>query len=353
MATIYKRKGSPYFWIKYQKLDSIKPVQESTGLRWDSPLEVKQAKRLCAEKSLIELKEKDFTGGHRFIDWVPTFLKERYHQSNRTFATTFHRWQAMQKYLAGEGIYSPRQVTYKTALSYLQWRQDSGASRNTAIHEIKLLSLIMNEAVKRDFVQVNPCMRMGLKRDKPKEKPEFTNDQIKNIREELSRIDEKGKRVWPEWMTIAFEIGIHQGCRIREVSVNFRDIDFKRKTITFDAKGSNRFTTTLHPDLAPILKKVKDSGAKVTCELPRWPSKWFQMLFEKLGMRDGKRDYCFHCCRVTVITRLARSQNVSMSQAMRFVSHSSHTVHRIYQRLGVEDLASCVEAISLTCNQKD
>ncbi len=142
-------------------------------------------------------------------------------------------------------------------------------------------------------------------------------------------------------MYVAFEIGIHQGARLRETSVPFEDIDFERQSITFNAKGNNRFTTALHPDLAPILKKIKDRGLERTCILPDWPSKAFATLFQKIGMTK----VCFHCTRVTVITRLARA-GVPISQAMRFVGHASHTVHEIYQRLGVDDLSACLKALS-------
>lgn len=39
----------------------------------------------------------------------------------------------------------------------------------------------------------------------------------------------------------------------------------------------------------------------------------------------------------TFITRLARNR-VPLSHAMRLVNHASTTIHRVYQRLGVEDV---------------
>lgn len=54
---------------------------------------------------------------------------------------------------------------------------------------------------------------------------------------------------------------------------------------------------------------------------------------------------CFHCTRVTVITKMARA-GVPMAVAMAYVLHSSSLVHKIYQRLGIADLGSAVAAIS-------
>jgi hypothetical protein len=62
------------------------------------------------------------------------------------------------------------------------------------------------------------------------------------------------------------------------------------------------------------------------------------------------RHLCFHCTRVTVITRLCRA-NVSESQAMRFVGHASETIHRVYQRLRAEDVSACVSALRIPSSE--
>ncbi len=165
----------------------------------------------------------------------------------------------------------------------------------------------------------------------------MTDDEVSKIRKELKR------KKWPDWMSVAFEIAIRQGCRLRETSLSMRDIDLERKspTITFNAKGGKRFTTALHPELIPMIKKWKAEGREKTCEMPLMPSKYWWQLFKKLKMRH----LCFHCTRVTVITRLARA-GVPISQAMRFVGHASETIHRVYQRLTADDLDPCLKALT-------
>lgn len=353
MASLYKRIGSPYWWLKFKRGEIIK--QQSTGLRWSMPLETKQARRLCAERSLEEVRDKAIGGGNadgeRFTDWVEPFFHERYRDSKRTLEAATHRWRSLLRYFAEMDIVFPRQISYSTALDYLRWRQRGGAGRNTAIHEIKLLSLIMDEAMKRGACDKNPCAKSGLKRDKADEKPEITYEQERAIREELAReID--GVRVWPEWMGNAFELGIHQGCRLRECKVpmeNFRIFTSangaKEGTVRFLKKGGKEFTTVLHPALFAMVERFQQEGRRYFSDMPALPSKWFTRLFRKLKMRG----YCFHCTRVTVVTRLARA-GVPPSQAMRYVSHSSWAVHQIYQRLSVDDLGQCLKA--LTPNQQ-
>jgi integrase len=333
MATIYRRDNSPYWWIKYRN-EQGKLVQESTHLRVDDAVQIRQAKRMLIEKKLVEMKSPRMSGSDVFEHWVLSFLDRRYHGSTKSFDRQRACWENVEEYFKTINIISPRQVTYDLCVDYVRWRKGK-AARNTAIAEVKCLGMVMGEAVRRGFITENPCRKLGLKRDKPKEKPELTEDQITKIREEL-----KNER-WPDWMSVCFEMAIHQGCRLRETSVPFSDIDLDRGTITFDAKRANRFTTALHPDLKPLLHDLKKIGSTHTCKLPPLPSKWFRALFDHLGMRE----VCFHCTRVTVITRLARA-GVPMSQAMRFVGHASETIHRIYQRLSVDDLSACVKALS-------
>lgn len=53
---------------------------------------------------------------------------------------------------------------------------------------------------------------------------------------------------------------------------------------------------------------------------------------------------------MTVITRLARS-GVPEAKAMKFVGHASTEIHRIYQRLSVDDLACCHDPLQLPAIQ--
>jgi integrase len=341
MATIYTRKDSPFIWIKYRNEKGVS-VQESTGLRKDMRLDGKRAKELLAQKNLIEIQAGRVINAEFWQAWVPQFIKRRYLGKEKSFKAMVARWRNVESFLNEKLIYCPRQVSYRVALDFIEWRKERGASHNTALHEVKAFSLVISEAVKLGFVHANTITRLGIQKQKAREKPEITKDQEEAIRLELKAVvNGTNEPKWPEWMSTAFELGIHQGCRIRETSVPFKDIDFERQTITFNAKGSKRFTTALHPNLLPILKKLKERGDQVTCELPALPSKWFWMFFKNLGMPGVS----FHCTRVTVVTRLARA-GVPMSQAMRFVGHASETIHRVYQRLGVDDLSACLTALS-------
>ena len=340
MAFLYKRSDSPYWWIKYKEHGAW--VQEATGLRHASNLDTKQARQLRLEKALEEAKEHSGSPQERFEAWAHVYLTERYKNSPKTLRRYQGSLRVWLVFLAGRKILMPRQIRYGDLVEFLRWRQKEGdpcqgifkASNNTTRGDLAVLRIIMEEAVRRGFCSVNPCKSLGLKKEKAAEKPAITDEEVAKIRKELANEE------WPEWMSVAFEIAIRQGCRLRETSVPLRDIDLARQTITFNAKGGKRFTTALHPELIPMVQKWKTEGRATTCDMPTMPSKWWWMLFKKLKMRH----LCFHCTRVTVITRLARA-GVSISQAMRFVGHASETIHRVYQRLSVDDLGPCLKAL--------
>ncbi|MDR1282262.1 MAG: hypothetical protein LBK99_15785 [Opitutaceae bacterium] len=101
------------------------------------------------------------------------------------------------------------------------------------------------------------------------------------------------------------------------------------------------FTTRLYPGLAPLIRQLQEAGASHLCVLPRMASKDWWLFFRRLKMSH----LCFHCTRVTVITRLARA-GMPIQQAMRFVGHASAVVHQIYQCLQALDLGAAVAALA-------
>lgn len=333
MAHLYKRKNSPFWWIWWR--DGARVVRESTGLRVGVGADTRKAQELRAEKSLAE--SQSVARGENW-DWVPEFFADRYRKSPKTHSRYRTAWTSLRAFLDTHAIRAPRQLTYNHSLTFVKWRQTPPSplyrcSRNNALGEIKILGLIVQEAIRRGFALTNPCRSLGIREDPPAEKPAMTNEEIKKIRTALTKE--------PDWMRVAFEIAIHQGCRLRECAIPLEDFDLKRTSLTFRVvKGDRPFTTALHPNLIPMVKKWREEGRRLTCEMPSMPSKAWWLLFRRLKLKH----LCFHCTRVTVITRLARA-GVHQSQAMRYVGHASETIHRVYQRLSVEDLSACVAAL--------
>jgi integrase len=347
--SVYRRPGRPVWYVCFFCPDRLRWRSEATAFRLDDPAGKRKAVRLA------EGKVRDFellrrgVRGHGWSAWVPAFFAERYRAQPLTLQRYLNAWQWLQVWLMEAKIRQPAALQYRHAQAYLDWRLvqrrhcGKPVRRNTALVELRVLSLVMREAVRRDFATGNPLDRLGLRRDAAGEKPELTDSDIARIRAGL-QAREGGLPVNERWMTVSFEIALHQGCRLRETSVPMTQVDLVRGTITFDAKGRNGrahvFTTALHPGLRPLLEELKAAGAERTCILPRMAAREWWGLRKELGLGHTT----FHSTRVTVITRLARA-GIPQAQAMRFVGHANEAVHRIYQRLKVEDLGNCLGAL--------
>jgi integrase len=263
-------------------------------------------------------------------------------------------WRTLQMFIAEKKINSPAVFTRQHCFDFVDWRTAPNlargkycAGRNTALLDLKIMRLIMNEAVVRGFAIGNPCVKLQIGRAKNLIKPELTDDHIAIIRSEIAKIKNGDDR---EFFSNSFEIARYQGCRLRETLLNpLTQVDPKARRITFKAKGDREHVTRLHAALVPLFEQLRRDGRTETWKLPagarrQWPRiKWYRFL-QSIGLHQTTPGVCFHSLRVTAATRLARSQ-VLENLAQQFIGHASTTVHRLYQRLKPDDLADCESAI--------
>ncbi len=354
MASKYPRANSPYWWIKYKTPEGDYRCV-SSGLRRDNVKETHSADRLV-ERYEREEKKSNGNGdrqGSAFAEWVPGFIETNYNrpETAKTFEAYGWRWHTVQKFLTAQQIKYPRQISYAHAWKYLEWRKSGAegvkaASHNTALHEVKFLSMLMTQAVRRGFADGNPLLHPGIQKHKPAEKPAMTDEEISKIRQELGR--------WPEWMRTCFEIAIYTGCRLSDTNIPLKDVDLEAKTITLEKPkgGAERaFTAPLREELVPLFTRLKaERGNDQTAyDFIATGSKWEKP--SKMWWRFFKQNdelnlphLTFHCTRVTFITRGAR-QGVPQSKMMKLVNHASEEIHRVYQRLVVADVREELNAI--------
>ena len=340
MASLYRKKDSPYWWIQFTNAEGQRR-NKSTGLRTDDPTETVKARALRAQLEAKELERGagEVRGGS-WDQWVPQYL-ERHCQSPLTLRRYRGVWAWLSVWLQENRYHSPRAITYRNAIEYIEWRtkqkKRSGkkAKRNTAVMELKILSMIMGEAVRLGHADANPLVSLKIRRDKPAKKPEMTDEEIREIHAAL--------KAEPEWMQVCFEIALHTGCRLRETRIPLECIDFNENKITFPSPkgGEDRaFSIPMPTALRPLLQEICKSKQRATLEFPFQPSRRWQQFFIKIG----KPHLCFHCLRVTYVNRLRRA-GVPREAAMRLVNHASELVHQIYQREKVDDVAQWRDAV--------
>jgi len=345
MASLHKRKQSPFFWLKHRDNKGIIRYR-STGLRYDTEEGRKQANEL---KHTVALKELQRGGQVQTEGWV--WVQKALNPSFRTEASrqrTLGRWDIIESFLLEKGVNRPADVTPETTSDYMEWRttkkRGSGKmiARNTAIYEVGLFRRIMNYAVERKYVQTNPLAKIRLVKSPTKPKPALTDSEIAKIRLAL--------KTKPEWMQVSFEISLATGCRLQETSIPLECINFEEETITFPSpKGGpeKAFTIPMPTTIRGLLESLK--GRRTTCDIPIMASKQFgrDFLHRELEMPH----LCFHCLRVTKITRMML-ERVPLSTAMRLVNHSNELIHRIYQRHSVHDLIQYRDSGSFSANQQ-
>lgn len=347
--SVYQKASRPTFYVAYDCPLRARRVCESSGISIDDPRGRLAAYSYAREKSMSGVthgQARDISG---WENWVEPWLRMRFANKAKTLTSYLGAWKFLSFFLSEHRIANPRSLTYQNAVDFVLWRESqvkrqSGrkVSRNTALHNIKVLSRIMREAVRRDYAKGNPCFRLSedVPPTPPPEKPELRDEDILKIRRELTRRHGLGRP--SDWMQTAFEIAIHQGCRLSATQIPMERIDFKNNTIRFHEKGGQVFTVPMHPDLRPHLLKLKAAKREVTCVLPRFASRNFGRVMRDIGL-----PHTFHCSRVTVITRFARA-GVSQQRAMAYVHHGSWAVHKIYQRLMPADVADCHAALDFS-----
>ena len=351
MATLYIKKGSPFYYLRYKE-ESGKWRDRATTYRHDLTSERKKARAYAAEINHKELKRTPVKAGEAWDFWVLRFMRQAYAgpEHDNTLARYELSWRNVHAFLQWKKILVPRMVTRALCKEYHSWRVDpySNGGRiegvlkcghNTARLDLKVFSLILDEAVNLGFADSNPAYRLGIKKIKAKEKRPFTNEEIMFIRKQLADC--------PTWMSVSFELGLHQALRLRQTSFPLICVDFERGVITYPyeiVKGSKPFSHPIDQRVRPLLERIRDSGAKLTCDMPPEkdvPSIVWHDFFEKNKIEDA----CFHCTRVTWITRAAIA-GVPISQAMRFVNHGSEEVHRIYTKLQVDDIMGVPDQVA-------
>ncbi len=326
MASLYRDSKSLFWFLRYKAIDgrwrskSLRPLRH--GVREDTA----KAREKAAEHSLEELSRAPQR--EQWASWVPQYLTSRY-KNLKSLERMKQCWSRLSEYLLEKQLLAPQDLNYSNCRAYLPWRVQTG-SHNTAVLELRLLGAVCQEALRRGIIRTNPAYKLGYGIIKGKEKPEFTDDNIRTIRTAL--------KTKPAWMSYAFEIALHTGCRLRETALFKDDVDIAGGRLHFRVtKGSKPFTVPLNPAVKGMMEKLFVSDphrhSLHIFDLPANAATYFYDFFDKLGIPGA----CFHCTRVTVATRLARS-GYPLSKALRLLNHSSELIHRTYQRLQPQDV---------------
>jgi hypothetical protein len=353
MASIYRRPETNYIWITYKGEDGTRK-RVNTGYRWDNNIERFQAEKLAKAKTFEEMKNKPIheRGGW---DWVPGFIEARWGQKqNGTLGLRKKYYHTFRKFVGEKGIAIPGAIRREHASMYLEWRKQTGAGRNTAIAEIKVMGTILEEAVARGYMTANPFRKLGFKQEEQKHKTSWTPEQVMVAIEAAEEVERFG------WLHVALLLGRYQAIRLNQCQAPLVDVDLRRRIIHYPdsiVKGGKGYSQPIDPEFYPILCEIVEHrrklGKSTLCELPLCSSVLIRRFLDGLSENDdGFKLLCHHGLRATWITQAALSGVITETLAKRFVNHASSEVHAIYQRITATDLLPMLDAFVLARNKQ-
>ena len=337
MASIYTRKDSPWFWIRY-KTKAGRWACKATRYRTDNTLHRAKARQEAAELSITEHDKRNTD-----LTWVDDLIST-HPVSDNTRIYYRNSWRNLLRFMAERDI-ALEDFTPATAHLYIAWRTSTPKTnggfvvRNQALQDIKILKWIHRQGRLLGHLTTMAMVDFRSRKSPVRRKPVFTEQDIARCREALA------SRYIPDWMRNSFEIAYHTGCRLKETRLPLSCIDLEAGTMTFPEPkgGSGRSYTIPIPDgLIPMFRKLKATPRSHTFEWPGAGTKvscYWRRFFNLVGLKH----HSFHGLRATRVTNLRRA-GIVQAVAMRLVNHSSTLVHDLYQRHSVEDLRNYVNA---------
>lgn len=333
MAYLRKRDTSSYWYLIHRATEDGKWKEISTQLRWDDKAQTREAERMEQKYTRLEgLIAPDGKGDFR--NWVPTFIETHY-QNDHTRERMEFAWTNIAMWLTKKKLNHPRKIKYEHGEEYMTWRKET-ASHNTARLELRFLSSLMVEAIRREYCEKNPLALTRVRRAPAKQKPALSGPELVNLRTTFASGSKRheGKGYAP-WMGIVHEILSHIGCRFNEASIPEERLDFEKCIITVeDSKRKpddpkKFYQVVMSEQLKGILEPwMKDRDRTVPILTRDMLSRFNKVMKRIVGTTS-------HAYRVSFITRCYEG-GLTEKEAMDLVNHSDEQVHEIYRRLDVE-----------------
>lgn len=350
MASLYRRTGSKFWWVKYRDPLTGRREQKSTGFRYGIESETRKARQRRDELTMAEGLSN--TELHPWREWVEDYLKTRHSDSPNTLKRKLIAWRTIQDFFDERRILGPGQLTREHCMAYFRWRSENGffqlckrrkVNPNTALLDIKVLSNVMWEAVHRKYVASNPCQKLELPRKKSAEKSEMTDEQIAFIRSHIAAklaSDDPRERENGDFLHVSFEIALYQGLRVSETHFPLACADLKEMWLrNIRVKGGRCVSIPINPALAPLLQRLRDEGREFPYNPPRMPALNWWKFFNKLRRKmPSLKSVSLHSTRHTLTSRL-ESAGLPEPVAMKLLSHLSAEVHRTYRRVKQHEIA--------------
>jgi integrase len=362
VGSVYQRTGRAHWYAKIRDPKTLTWRGVATPFLVDSAAGKRKALLWAAERDRLGQENIRVAGQELFARWVVPWLQQHFGYNQKTLDRYVTAWAHLYDFIYEHSLHHPREIGYKHAAEYLTWRTKQTRRRgtpinhNTALTEMKVMSRIMREAVRREYIDANPWAQLGIRRQRVRHTRAMTLEEIEVIRAAL-REREGALPLTKRWMTISFEIALHSSARLSETAIPFDRIHLDARTdparkinldrMTLFRKGKNGepkiHPLPIHPVLRGLLLELRAAGARQTCELPRMAAKEWWKLRRDLNLQH----LTFHSTRSTLATELHRN-GVSLQKAKEILGHKSDAVHQVYLHLSAADVADELAGIDFS-----
>ncbi len=336
---------SPFLYVQYRPPGQVKKRYVKTAIRKEDPdharkiaLEINRLQRtllLSGNGAAAGVESNEGAGWF----WVPGWLRTRYASRSRTRAVYEAQWERLVEFLVEAQIDGPALLERADCFNYLDFRtaqvkEKSGRNVriNTAIGELKLLGMAMDEAVARGHAMSNPARKLKIEREDTAIKPEISEDEEEKILAALA--------TQPDWMQLSFEIAIATGLRFSDTRLASGSIQWSNDLIEIaKPKGGHKraFSIPIYDSIRNVLRVFHQSKRPFLWTMPEKDRGLNGILWMRFFRELGLDHLCFHCTRVTFISRGMRA-GIPESVMMKMVNHGLSLINRIYQRWTSDDV---------------
>jgi len=330
MASLYKPKGSSYYWIAYYRDKTL----------YRRSLKTKDLKVARFHKNEIEnelakgqspLPPSDLKALDCLDEYIKYALSRKITKKAIANVKTHRTW--IQSFLKRAGISKLSNIKPRDIEKFLQYRRETDkVGFDTLNHIITAMRTWLNWSMRRGYVTENAANKVD-KYKLFKNPPRFFS------KEEISRLLQAAKDsyIYPMVAT-----ALYTGVRANElINLEWEDFNFDRGVLTvinktdFQTKSRKFRTIPLSKHLITILRPFRQQ--KGLCflnkgkKLSTAPYKSFFTALKKAGIKRTKKE-AWHTLRHTFASRLVQ-EGVSIFKVSKWMGHASVHTTMIYAHL--------------------
>ena len=344
MATAFKRKGSPYWWISHY--EDKQQRRYSTGVRHNNNKHCPPVVKEIVVK--IERNETRSRFGLPVI-WEPVPIKDALAARKASYnalaasqdISDDHAMRMCEMldlylpHLQAVGINRLDDLTRRRAEQYMERRLES-IRPTTFKPERGRLSAVWRlyiEDHKAPLEDHWAKLKIG---GEFEDKRALTGEEIKILSCVLPDA--------PPAMRYLTLMGFFMGCRIKMAAkLNIDQVDFDKRLINFGKFKRKKHTQSLHNSLYSYLMDypLLPGGWFVDQSVENWSAHychWMDKVREQTGLF---KDITHHCLRVTFITMLVES-DLPEQVTMEIIGHSRPETHRVYKDIKAAKFQSTI-----------